>query len=115
VLYAAPPFSKPETRRFNGSMLMMTAGARPHVFEQFDAKAAAKASAQLFGSDQAWISAMLGDEATWSEADGVYWVGRWDHAAPVPGGLLPGRAKPWDVIPQHKLGRIYREAGRMAA
>jgi hypothetical protein len=115
VLYAAPPGST-EGRRFNGSMLMMSAGVRPQVFDDFDAKAAAHASARLFGSDQAWISATLGaDEATWSEADGVYWVGRWESAAQCRVVFFQGEAKPWDVIPQHKLGRIYREAGRIAA
>jgi hypothetical protein len=118
VLYAAPPGSKPATRRFNGSMLMMTAGARPHVFDQFDPTAAARASAELFGSDQAWISASLdGSESTWSEADGVYWAGRWENdiAARCRVVFFQGEAKPWDVIPEHKLGRIYREAARMSA
>jgi hypothetical protein len=116
VLYAAPPGSKPASRRFNGSMLLMTAGARSHVFEGFDAKAAARASIRLHGSDQAWISASLGsDEAVWSEADGVYWAGRWESTIAARVVFFQGHGKPWDVVPEHRLGRIYREASRVAA
>jgi hypothetical protein len=60
---------------FNCSMFMMTAGARPQVWNTFDPKtspAAAKAAGR-FGSDQGWISHCLGpNEAKWTQADGVY-------------------------------------------
>lgn len=60
---------------YNGSMVLMTAGARAQVWETFDpvqSPRRAKA-AGFFGSDQAWISYCLGTkEATWTKADGVY-------------------------------------------
>jgi hypothetical protein len=60
---------------YNGSMFLMTAGARRQVIEKFDARlspAQAKAAGK-FGSDQGWISYCLGPgEATWTRKDGVY-------------------------------------------
>lgn len=59
---------------YNGSMLLMTAGARPQVWERFNPKTSpqeAKAAGR-FGSDQGFISHVLGPgEATWRERDGV--------------------------------------------
>lgn len=61
---------------FNGSMFMMTAGARPQVWETFDPAASPRAAtlAGFVGSDQAHICNMLpaGTEARWTRADGVY-------------------------------------------
>lgn len=60
---------------YNGSMFLMTAGARKQVLERFDPKRSpleAKAAGN-FGSDQGWISRCLGPgEATWTTKDGVY-------------------------------------------
>lgn len=60
---------------YNGSMWMMTAGARRQVWEQFDPRKSpqrAKAAGR-FGSDQGWISYILGPgEAMWGCRDGVY-------------------------------------------
>jgi hypothetical protein len=59
-------------RPYNGSMILMTAGARSQVYEQFNQEAAVEAGNKFLGSDQAWISQVLGpDEATWGPADGV--------------------------------------------
>lgn len=60
---------------YNGSMFMLTAGARPQVWETFDPPIAVHAAARagFVGSDQAHICNVLGGgEATWSAADGVY-------------------------------------------
>jgi hypothetical protein len=60
---------------YNGSMVLMTAGARRQVWEAFDplASPAAARAAGHFGSDQGWISHCLGpQEAKWTRADGVY-------------------------------------------
>lgn len=63
------------TTPYNGSMILMTAGARKQVWEDFNPKtspAAAKALGYL-GSDQAWIGARLGAmEHKWTAKDGVY-------------------------------------------
>lgn len=59
---------------YNGSMLLMNAGARPQVWDSFDParSPAITAAAGLTGTDQAWISHVLGpDEAVWSNTDGV--------------------------------------------
>lgn len=60
--------------RFNGSMFLLTAGARPQVWTEFDPETSpvrAK-SAGFWGSDQGWLSYILsGPEAKWTAADGV--------------------------------------------
>lgn len=60
---------------YNGSLWMMTAGARAQVWEDFDPKQSPQLAfrAGCFGSDQAWISYKLGPkEATWGPEDGIY-------------------------------------------
>jgi hypothetical protein len=97
---------------YNGSMFLMTAGARPQVWRDFNPKFSpgiAK-SEGFYGSDQAWISYCLGGrEARWSaEEDGV--VSYRLHVAPF-GDRLPentrvcffnGKSDPWSP----KLGRL---------
>jgi hypothetical protein len=60
---------------YNGSMLLLTIGARPQVWTRFhpvNSPRAARA-AGFYGSDQAWLSYCLGpSEARWTQADGVY-------------------------------------------
>jgi len=60
---------------YNGSMILMHAGARPEVWTDFEPSSSpsrAKAAGH-FGSDQGWISHRLGaGEAKWSQKDGVY-------------------------------------------
>jgi hypothetical protein len=79
--------------RFNGSMFLLTAGARPQVWDRFD-PACSPALAQAagnFGSDQAWISYCLdGPEPMWSKDDGVFSY-RLDIARA--GGRLPKTAR----------------------
>lgn len=73
-----------------GSMVMMDAGALPHVWDSFDPATSPRlAAAQgLVGSDQAWIEYLLGpDMPTWTSRDGVYSLR--GHFAPY---RLPGRA-----------------------
>lgn len=60
---------------YNGSMFLMTAGARRQVWERFDPKESPKRAmaAGCFGSDQGWISYCLGPRETkWTRDDGVY-------------------------------------------
>lgn len=110
----APLWDRPEdfviwgdtnpTTLYNGSMFVLTAGARTQVWDTFDplrSPRLTKASGN-FGSDQAWISYCLGKgEATWSQADGVFSYRL--HILPL-GGRLPrmarvvvfhGRVDPW--------------------
>lgn len=58
-----------------GSMMMMTAGARAQVWDEFraDHRAAMKRAQGMIGTDQAWIGTCLGrGEATWGPEHGVY-------------------------------------------
>jgi hypothetical protein len=60
---------------YNGSMILMTAGARRQVWDEFDPRTSPGQAKRAghFGSDQAWISHRLGPgEATWTTLDGVY-------------------------------------------
>lgn len=69
---------------YNGSMLLLKTGCRPEVYERITPSEVEVASQHYLGSDQAWLSHILGPgEATWTESDGVYrWsVGRFP--APV--------------------------------
>ncbi len=104
---------------YNGSMMMMTAGSRRQVWDDFNPVASIQetVSRGFFGSDQAWISLLLGkSEATWDESDGVYSYRLHIDASMKHGRLvkklkkdLPDNAKvivfhgefdPWDVEPQ---------------
>lgn len=94
---------------YNGSMFLLTAGARPQVFTRFNPKTSphqAKAAGR-FGSDQGWISYCLGrGEATWTRADGVYSYRV--HLAPTGYQLPPtarmvmfhGHLDPWSPAAQ---------------
>jgi hypothetical protein len=89
---------------YNGSMCLMTAGARPQVYNQFNPRLSPHQAkrAGKFGSDQGWISYILGPgEATWTRKNGVY---SWRvHLAPKGGDLPPdarvvhfhGSCDPW--------------------
>lgn len=60
---------------YNGSMWMMTAGARKQVWETFNPRHSPHVAKRHghFGSDQGWIGYVLGKtEATWGTEDGVY-------------------------------------------
>lgn len=92
-------------RLYNGSMMLMTAGARPQVYEQFTPEAAAAAGKQFVGSDQAWISHVLGPgEATWGPDDGVLWWGSPENARVGCRRIMffPGQPKPWEVVADGK-------------
>lgn len=83
-------------RPYNGSLMMLRAGARPQVYEQFTPEGAAEAGRRFLGSDQAWISHVLGpNEAVWDEADGVDW---WKPGTSAPLLFFPGSTKPWEAI-----------------
>lgn len=97
---------------YNGSMVLMRAGARPQVWERFDPRTSPQQAkrAGCFGSDQGWISYCLGPgEAKWGRADGVYSF-RNDiqpRRTPLPGNakvvFFHGRHNPWhrDVQQQY--------------
>jgi hypothetical protein len=93
-IYAGTSSARP----YNGSMVMMTAGARPQVYTEFSPEGAVEAGKQFVGSDQAWISYCLGwGEQTWGADDGVLWYGSSRNANSPEHKLMffPGSPKPW--------------------
>lgn len=98
---------------YNGSMMLMTAGCRPHVYEQFSPEGAEEASRLYVGSDQAWLGHILGrGEATWGPRDGVV---RWGSAKDGAIMFFPGNVKPWDVTADPWVGENYRLGSNRSA
>lgn len=96
------------TTPYNGSLILLRAGSRPRVYEEFDPKTspAMGLARNYFGSDQAWIAVCLGaNEPKWSRRDGIY-----SYRNEIgPAGALPGNARivmwhghedPWGVTAQ---------------
>lgn len=101
-----PPSQKGKRWIYNGSMLMMDAGARPSVYEDFTPEGAELASRTFVGSDQAWLAYSLGPgEVTWTEDDGVV---RWNGGRSGPLMFFPGTIKPWNAIAHPFVGEHYR-------
>lgn len=78
---------------YNGSLTLMTAGARKQVWDEFDPIESPKRARALgyIGSDQAWIGACLGrGEKKWTAADGVY---SYRNEIQHKGGHLPPNAR----------------------
>lgn len=87
-------------RPYNGSMILMTAGARPKVYSDFTPAGAIEAGQKFVGSDQAWISHCLGwGEPTWGPEDGAVSWGRESALSAKEWRVVffPGNPKPWDV------------------
>lgn len=88
VLWKNPNYEQGGRRGFyQGSMQLLTAGARPFIWEDFDPNFTPGWLNRRFGgAEQAWISERLNTsypepgwewkEAHWTEADGVYGAGR---------------------------------------
>lgn len=86
-------------RPYNGSMMMLRAGARPQVYDTFTPRGAAEAGRRYLGSDQAWLAHVLGpNESVWTQADGVYWwyPGATSQAPRMV--VFPGSQKPWELV-----------------
>lgn len=71
VLWANPAGGR---THYNTSLILLRAGTRNQVWTEFDPAKAVKLinNERLSGTDQAWVSRILRDEATWTQADGVY-------------------------------------------
>lgn len=99
----------PKARPYNGSMLLMTAGARPQVYTEFTPERAVLAGKHFLGSDQAWIGFSLGwGEKTWGERDGAVWFSpRYSGGVPETARVMffPGTPKPWQVAGSRPLDR----------
>lgn len=94
---------------YNGSMMLMNAGARPQLYDRFSPEEAEYASSRFVGSDQAWIAHVLGPgEATWGPDDGVV---KWGQARDGAMMFFPGHIKPWDAIGNDWVAQHYRMDG----
>lgn len=111
VLWRNPNFQGPNKRRarYNTSMMLIKAGSRPHLYEDFNPKTDPPKLRKLWGgTDQAWISHKLSwsDEAFWTDEDGVYGAGRLKDIVPGVGTKLPDNARivffPGSRIPHMK-------------
>lgn len=102
-------------RPYNGSMLLMTAGARSQVYAEFTPDRAVEAGKKFLGSDQAWISHVLGwGEATWGPEDGVLWWGSRSNGLASTRRLMffPGSPKPWQINHDPWVVEHYRRNDR---
>lgn len=96
VLYKGTSASRP----YNGSMVLMNAGARPHVYNDFNYENAVISGKQYTGSDQAWFAYSLGpNEKTWGEDEGVFWWGKHHTLKDDDKKIIffPGNPKPWNI------------------
>jgi len=94
-------------RPYNGGMVLMTAGARPQVYDQWTPKRQVQASKDHLGSDQAWYAEILGpDEAKFRKHDGVVYYRRfrpvWDQTKIL---FFNGSTKPWNYH-RHGIDRV---------
>ncbi len=110
-LILCAPSSKGARWLYNGSMILMDAGCRPQVYENFSPERAELASRKYVGSDQAWLAYSLGrGEKTWGPDDGVT---RWGSAQRGAMTFFPGHVKPWDCLADQWIRTHYRlGAGR---
>lgn len=104
-------------RPYNGSLLMMNAGARPQVYERLTPEEAVKAGWRFVGSDQAWISYVLGwGEKVWLHEDGIHIRDYLKDGAETTRILFFfGNPKPWDILEHPRSQRVrhhYRKAGK---
>ena len=100
VLWKHPKWGvKPKAPFYNSSFILLDAGARPDIWESFDAKSSGLATRARGWrvDDQDWISYCVGpDAAVWTQADGVYWWVELGITLPRNAALVtyPGRHDP---------------------
>jgi hypothetical protein len=97
VLWRNPNYGIKNRRgRYNTSIMLLNAGARPHLYDTFNPSKHPKELRKVMGgTDQAWVSTQLSttDEAYWSSDDGVYGAGRLKDIAPGVKTTLPDNAR----------------------
>lgn len=87
--------------QYNGSFWVMTAGSRRQVWDEFKGNASLSRMTGK-GSDQGWISTVLGpNEATFTAKDGVLSYKREVRNGALPTGaklvIFHGKPDPWEV------------------
>lgn len=108
---------------YNGSMYLMKAGARSHVWDTFDPVQSPKIvrkyktgprARSYYGSDQSWISVVCPDEVVWTPEDGVHiYASHVDKQGIVPDNnrmlFFAGAVKPWDSSFKLRFPKLYEE------
>ena len=84
---------------YDASIMLITAGARPQLYEDFDPKVHPKQMKRKWGGDdQEWMNHKLNrtDEAYWTEADGIHDVRKIKQKLPNNARIVffPGRHIP---------------------
>ena len=95
---------------YNGSLMLLTAGARGQVWERFNPTTSPREALRggCWGSDQGWISYCLGPgEKKWGKVDGVYsFRNHLQGVRTLPENarlvIFHGRHNPWDADVQRK-------------
>jgi len=98
-------YSTARHRVMNGSMQFVICGSRPDIWTRFNAKEAVKASRQYVGSDQSWISHVVGKHVPlFTRDDRVmhYKSNTTDVPKDTCVMFFSGRINPWDQD-HHKL------------
>jgi hypothetical protein len=121
LIYLRTPLRERERKNtYQGSMWMMTAGARRQVFDDFHGEVSIKQAADFIGSDQAWIRHRLGDgEKGWNLADGVFGFpyikrhGSYTKQPPAGARIVffHGNDKPWEFVRQPAPAPRCRQCG----
>jgi hypothetical protein len=95
VLWRNPNFGAKRRARYNTSIMLIKAGCRPELYENFNPEIhPAKLRKAWGGTDQAWLSVKCSpDEAHWTSKDGIYNVGRLSNIVPGVGTELPENAR----------------------
>lgn len=91
---------------YNGSVWSLAPGAYPQVWSNFRPDWSTKIAnrAGYNGSDQAWMSYVIGKQAAWTREDGIYTrmetMGAGKTEPPSNATLVSfhGRVKPWDAV-----------------
>jgi hypothetical protein len=96
----------PHTTPYCGSLWMLRTGTRPQVWTKFDERISPRQAARAGcrGSDQGWLSYILGkNEATWGRKDGVYsyrkHIRKYGHGLPADARMVcfHGKLDPWSA------------------
>lgn len=102
VLWRDPSYPR---QPYNGGLVMLTAGVRPDVWDDFQGESSANHGGEFLGSDQAWIARKLGaGQAVWDSRDGVVsWKRHLQKGLPRKTDkivMFHGVDKPWDISVQ---------------
>lgn len=114
ILRRTPLNQSERSSTYQGSMWLMTAGARERVWSEFKGAETVAAAAPYIGTDQAVMRHVLGpDEKGWTEEDGVYCFRNIQRAGAKYAARAPKNArivvfnsakKPWDFPAGEKAG-----------